>query len=249
MFYTELFIFIVGIVASFIGSIAAGSGIVAISALLFLGIPPHVALGTINFGDIGSKIGSIVRFAKSKNMGVLKKDVIILTLITVPATIIGSRIAVSVKPEIFEKAIGIILLVILPLFFLQKNLGIKADRAVGKRRIFSHIVYFISQAWAGFFSPGSGFIDIYIRTRGYGFTILQAKAVTRIPLLLASISSVVVFGTAGLVNYRYAIIMFFGMMIGGYIGTAFSIKKGDAWLKPIIGILILGTAFKLLFIQ
>lgn len=249
MFYTELFIFIAGIVASFIGSVAAGSGIVAISALIFLGIPPHIALGTINFGDVGSKIGNIIRFAKSKNMGVLRKDIIILTLISVPAAMLGSRTAVSVKPEIFEKAIGVILLVILPLFFFQKNLGIKADRAVGKRRIFSHIVYFISQAWAGFFSPGSGFIDIYIRTRGYGFTILQAKAVTRIPLLLASISSVVVFGTAGLVNYRYAIIMFFGMMIGGYLGTAFSIKKGDAWLKPLIGILILGTAFKLLFIQ
>jgi uncharacterized membrane protein YfcA len=249
MLYTELFIFIAGIVASFIGSVAAGSGIVAISALVFLGIPPHIALGTINFADIGSKLGNIIRFVKSKNMGVLKRDVIILTLISVPAAMLGSRIAVSVKPEILEKAIGVILLIILLLFFLQKNLGIKADRAVGKRRVLSHIAYFLSQAWAGFFSPGSGFIDIYIRTRGYGYTILQAKAVTRIPLLLASISSVVVFAMSGLINYRYAVIMFFGMMIGGYLGTALSIKKGDAWLKPLIGILILGTAFKLLFIQ
>lgn len=248
MFYTELFIFISGIVASFVGSIAAGSGVIGISALLFLGVSPHIALGTLNFGDVGSKIGNIIRFAKSKNMGVLKRDVIILTLISVPATVIGSRIVVSIKPDVLEKLIGFILLIILPLFFIQKNLGLKADRATGRRRIFSHIAYFISQAWSGFFSPGSGFIDIYIRTRGYGFTLLQGKAVTRIPLLISTISSVVVFAISGLINYKYAIIMFSGMIIGGYLGTAFSIKKGDAWLKPIIGILILGTAFKLIFL-
>jgi uncharacterized membrane protein YfcA len=249
MFYSDLFIFISGIVAAFIGSVAAGSGLVAISALIFLGIPPHIALGTINFGDVGSKIGNIIRFAKSKNMGVLKRDVIILTIISVPATIIGSSLVVSVNPEVLKKIIGVVLLFILLLFFMQKNLGINPERATGKRRIFAHIAYFISQAWSGFFSPGSGFIDIYIRTQGYGFTILQGKAVTRIPILLSVISSVVVFALSGLINYRYAIIMFFGMLIGGYIGTAFSIKKGDAWLKPLIGVLILGTAFKLLFLN
>ncbi len=248
MFYTEIFIFISGLVASFIGSVAAGSGLVGVSALLFIGIPPHIALGTLNFGDVGAKIGNIIRFAKSNNMGVLKRDVIILTLISVPASVIGSRIVVSIKPDVLEKLIGFILLIILPLFFIQKDLGLKANRATGKRRILSHVAYFISQAWSGFFSPGSGFIDIYVRTRGYGFTLLQGKAVTRIPLLLSIISSVVVFAISGLINYKYAIIMFFGMMVGGYLGTAFSIKKGNAWLKPIIGILILGTAFKLIFL-
>lgn len=249
MIYTEIFIFITGIVASFIGSVAAGSGIVAISALVFLGVPPHIALGTINFGDIGSKIGNIIRFAKSKNMGVLKRDVIILTLISVPASVIGSHIILSVQSDKLEKIMGIVLLVILPLFFMQKNLGIHANRATGKRRIISHIAYFFSQTWSGFFSPGSGFIDTYIRTRGYGFTILQGKAVTRIPLLASSIGMVVVFAISDMINYRYAIIMFLGMMIGGYIGTAFSIKKGDVWLKYIIGIMIIGTAFKLLFFK
>jgi len=248
MFYTEIFIFISGLVASFIGSVAAGSGLVGVSALLFIGIPPHIALGTLNFGDVGAKIGNIIRFAKSNNMGVLKRDVIILTLISVPASVIGSRIVVSIKPDVLEKLIGFILLIILPLFFIQKDLGLKANRATGKRRILSHVAYFISQAWSGFFSPGSGFIDIYVRTRGYGFTLLQGKAVTRIPLLLSIISSVVVFAISGLINYKYATIMFFGMMVGGYLGTAFSIKKGNAWLKPIIGILILGTAFKLIFL-
>ncbi len=246
-FPVELLIFLVGILGAFVGSIAAGSGIIIISALLFFGIPPHIALGTLNFGDVGSKIGNIFRFSKTKNMGVLRRDVIILTFICVPATIIGSLIVVSVNEEALSKFIGVILLIILPLLFVNKNLGIKEDRAIGKKRIISHVGYFFASAWSGFFSPGSGFLETYIRVRGYGYTILQGKAVTRIPLLLSGIGSVLVFIFSDLINYRYAVALFLGMFIGGYIGTAFAIKKGDKWLKPLLGLIILGTALKMIF--
>lgn len=243
---TLIFIFITGIVASFVGSVAAGSGIIAISALFFLGIPPQIALGTSNFADIGSKIGNIFRFAKHNNLGVLKKDVFILTCISVPATAVGSLIIVSLDSNIISKLIGIVLVILLPIMFAKRDFGVIPNRSIGKRRIISHVAYFFSQTWSGFFSPGSGFIDLYVRTRGYGFTILQGKAVTRIPLLLSSITSVVIFALSGFIHYQHAIAMFLGMLIGGYVGTAFAIKKGDAWLKPLLGIILLGTAVKLL---
>lgn len=246
-FPIEFLIFLVGILASFIGSIAAGSGIIIVSALLFFGIPPHIALGTSNFGDVGSKIGNILRFSRSKNMGVLRRDVIILTIICVPSTIIGSLIVVSINEDVLSKLIGIILLVIFPLLFINRNLGLKENRAIGKKRIISHVAYFFASAWSGFFSPGAGFLETYIRIRGYGYTILQGKAVTRIPLLISGIGSVLVFVFSDLINYKYAIVLFLGMIIGGYIGTAFAIKKGDAWLKPLLGIIILGTAIKMIF--
>ncbi len=242
----ELLIFLVGIIGAFISGIAAGSGIIVISALLFFGIPPHIALGTSNFGDVGSKLGNILRFSKSKNMGVLRRDVIALTLICVPATIIGSLIVVSINEEILSKLIGIILLIIFPILFINRNLGLKENRAVGKKRIISHIAYFFASAWSGFFSPGAGFLETFIRIRGYGYTILQGKAVTRIPLVLSGIGSVLVFAFSDLINYRYAVTLFLGMMIGGYIGTDFAIKKGDKWLKPLLGLIILGTAIKMI---
>ncbi len=243
----ELFIFITGVIASFVGSIAAGSGIIAISALLFLGIPPHVALGTLNLGDIGAKIGNIIRFIQHKNMGVLKRDVVILSLITVPATILGSMLVVSIDGSMLERVIGVALIVIFILLFANKDLGVAPNRAVGRKRMISHVAYFFSQAWAGFFSPGSGFIDLFVRTKGYGYTILQGKAVTRIPLLLSSITMALVFGFSGYINYRFAAAMFLGMMLGGYLGMAFAIKKGDAWIKPLLGVIILATAIKMIF--
>lgn len=214
--------------------------------LLALGIPTHIALGSYNFGDIGFKLGNVIKFAQFKNLGIKRKDVIILTLIAVPATGMGSSLVVSINPEVLNTLIGVILIIIVPLLFINKNLGIKEDRAVGKRRIISHVLFFFVRVWAGFFSPGSGITETYIKMRGYGYTILQGKAVSRIPHILATIGSVIIFIKSDFINYRLAIILFLGMLVGGYMGTSYALKKGDTFLKPLLGIIILITAVKML---
>lgn len=243
----DILIFVLGITGGIVGSISGGYGLISIPILLLLGIPPHVALGISNFGGIGSRIGNLIKFYQHKNIGVSWKDILILTLISVPATIIGAKLVISVDPESLTKIMGAVLLILLPLMFSKRDLGVKEDRAKGSKRIGAHILFFICRVWSGFFSPGSGLIETYIKMKAYGYTILQGKAVTRIPHILADLGGVIVFIVAGFMNWRYAIIMFIGMLIGGYFGMGFAIKKGDAWLKPIIGVIIITTAIKMIF--
>ncbi|MGB4076423.1 MAG: sulfite exporter TauE/SafE family protein [Minisyncoccia bacterium] len=246
-FLNEIVMFLLGFGGAFIGSIAGGYGLIVLPIMLLLGIPPAVALGTFNFGDLGYKVGGILGFRQHKNLGVSWRDVLILTLIAVPATAIGSLAVVSIDPEILTKLIGILLFVLVPLLFASKNLGITEDRAIGKRRVLSHMAFFLTRAWAGFFSPGSGLLETYVKIRGYGYTILQGKAVTRIPYLISGIGSVLIFMQSGLIDYKLAIILFCGTFLGGYIGTVYAIRKGDAWIKPILILMILGTAIKMVF--
>lgn len=240
-------IFFLGVVSSFVGSVAAGTGLIAMPVLLFLGIPPQIALGSFNLGAVGSSVGGIIKFSQLKNMGVLKKDVLILTALAVPSTALGSFIVVSLPAEALTKVVGVVLLVLLPLLFAKKEFGVVENRATGRKRILSHIAYTLVNTWSGFFSPGAGLMETYVRVRGYGYTILQGKAATRIPLLLSGIASVVVFAISGFIKYDLAIILFLGMLLGSYLGISFAVKKGDAWLKPLLGVIILATAIKMLF--
>lgn len=244
---TDIIIFLIGIVSSFVGSVAAGTGLVAVPALLFLGLPPQVTLGSFNFGYIGTAVGNIVKFSQFKNMGVSRKDVLILTLLCVSATVLGSLVVVSLPAHTLTKIIGIVLLVLLPVLFIKGNFGVVPLRAKGIKRIGAHIAYFLVNAWSGFFSPGSGILETYVRVYGYGYTILEGKAATRIPLLLSGIASAVVFAISGFIKYDVAIILFGGMFVGGYVGTSFAIKKGNKWIKPFLGLIILITAIKMLF--
>lgn len=245
----DILVFLLGITGGIVGSIAGGYGLVTVPTLLLFGLPPHVALGISNFGGIGFRLGNLIKFLEHKNMGVRKKDVFVFTLISVPATVLGAMLVVSVDSQSLSKITGVVLLALLPLLFFKKELGVKEKRAEGKQRIGAHILFFVCRAWSGFFSPGSGLFETYIKMRAYGYTILQGKAVTRIPHILADLGGVMVFVFSGFINWRFAIIMFAGMLIGGYVGIALAIKKGDAWLKPIIGVVIVITAIKMIFFK
>ncbi len=247
MILTDLIIFGIGFFAAFVGSIAAGSGLILISALLFLGIPLPVALGSTKVGALGSRIGNIIRFLKHQNMGVPWRDIVVLTLIGIPGALLGTFVIVSIESQILEKIIGVILVLLLPFLFREKVLGIVANRASGIKRFFSHIGFFLLSIWDGFFSPGASFFQTYLLAKGYGYTLLQGKAVTRIPYFIADAVSISIFVVYALIDYRIAIVLFVGMLLGGYVGTAVAIKKGDAWIKPLLGIVIVVTAIKLIF--
>lgn len=245
--FNDILIFLLGIAGGVVGSIAGGYGLVIVPVLLLLGLPPHIALGISNFGGIGFSLGNLAKLTQHKNLGVSWKDIFIFTIIGVPATIIGAKLVVSVDTESLSKIMGIVLLILLPLLFNKKDLGLKENRVVGIKRFWAHVLFFLCRVWSGFFSPGSGLLETYIKIKAYGYTILQGKAVTRISHILSNIGGVIVFMMAGLIEWRYAIIVFFGMLIGGYFGLGFAIKKGDAWVKPLIGVVILVTAIKMIF--
>ncbi len=243
----DFLIFGIGFAGAFIGSIAAGASLVTVPALLLLGVPPHYALGSDTLGGIGFRLGNFFKFLQHGNMGVPWWDVFVFAAISVPAAIIGTTLVVSIDAETLSTIIGVILILLLPLIFLKKDLGVKEDRATGLRRWVSHGLLFLSQAWAGFFAPGSGFFGTYICMRGYGYTILQGKAVSRIAHILADVASVAIFAAAAYIDYRIAAFLFVGMLLGGYVGTSVAITKGNAWIKPLLGVVIVVTAIKMLF--
>lgn len=243
----DVLIFAVGFLSAFVGSVSAGSGLIGVPALLLLGFPPHVALGTFNVGDLGSKVGNVIKFSQHKNLGVSWKDVLVLTLIAVPATALGAAMVVSVDPTTLSKFVGVILIALIPLLFVNRDLGVKENRATGTRRLVSHLAFFITRVWGGFFSPGSGLMETYVRMRGYGYTLLQGKAVTRIPDILAGIGGITIFALSGFIDFRLAAVLFLGMLLGGFVGTGYAIQKGNAWLKPILGLVIVITAIKMIF--
>ena len=64
----ELLIFIIGIISGFLGATVGSGGMVSIPALLFIGLPPHIALATNKIGDTGIYLSAIKQYWKSKHI-------------------------------------------------------------------------------------------------------------------------------------------------------------------------------------
>ena len=71
--YITLFLtFLIGVLASFIGAIVGGGGLLSIPFLMFIGLPPQTAIATNKFGSVGLSMVLLLNLKKKiKLFGVM----------------------------------------------------------------------------------------------------------------------------------------------------------------------------------
>jgi len=241
---TTIFVFFIGVLASFFGSMIGGGTLLSLPLLMLVGLPPQVAVATERFGGLGQTLASFLKFAHSKKIA--WKYVPLLTIISSAGSIIGAYILISINPAVLHKAIGIILLILLPLALLKPDLGIQHHHVSRNKIVIGSIIYFFVQIFASFLGGGTGILIAYSLMAYFGLTILEATATKIIPWFFLSIVSLVIFIQNGIVDYQMGAVLLVGMSIGGYLGAHTAIKKGDAWVKHLFYFLVTISIVKLL---
>ena len=239
-----ILVFLVGILASFIGSMVGGGGLINIPFLIFMGLPPQVAIATNKFGAVGIAIGSLTKYSMEKK--VRWEYVVPFSIIGIFCAFIGANILLNINKELLSKSVGFIILFMLPLIFLRKNLGIKRHKPTKVRKIIGYFFYFLAMIWGAFFGGGGGTLVSYIFMMFFGFTIIESSATNKVPWLIMSLLVLIMFAMHGIIDYLYGIVLFFGMLIGGYLGAHTAVKKGDRWVKYLFAIMVVASAIKLL---
>ena len=244
--FTLLFIFIVGFLASFIGTLSGGGGgLLSIPALIFLGLPPHVAIATNKFGALGGNVSSIFRFKKSKK--IVTKYLIPLTIFCVTGTIIGTKILINIDKNLLSYVIGIILLIIAPILLFRRNFGIEIRKVSEKSVYFGYLGYFFVGIYDGFFGGGAGIFAQIVLVGFMGLTFIKSIATDRIPFFFGLSISILILFFAGYINIFYGIILLAGMSIGGYLGAHTAIEKGNKFVRIALISVVIISAIKLLF--
>ena len=104
-----------GLMVGFINTLAGGGSIVSLSILMALGLPPTLANGTNRIAIFIQTLTATSSFRQQKVLDTKKAF-----HMAVPATIgsvIGAFIAVDINEDLFEKAIGVIMLIMLVFIF------------------------------------------------------------------------------------------------------------------------------------
>lgn len=242
---TGVLVFLIGLIAGLVGELGTGAGLISIPLLILLGFPSYIAIATHKLGMVGQSIGPVRKYLKEKS--VVWKLVLPLTVISVVGSAVGASILVSINKEFLSRIVGLILLFLLPLIFLQKDRGIKRYNVTKKRRVTGFLVYFLIAIYVGFFGGGSGPMFIFLALFFFGLTMIELKATSKIPAFVANLSAVAVFVYNGYINYLYGVILFFSMMVGARVGVYFVFKKGNAWVKTFVVTIIIASSVKLLF--
>jgi len=162
-------------------------------------------------------------------------------------SLIGANILLNVDQKILESVVGVLILILLPLIFLKKDLGVKQAKPSRSKNIVGLLIYFAIMIFAGFFGQGTGPMIFYALTFFLGLTMIEVLGTGIIPWFVLSISSVIIFALNGIIDYKIGIVLFITMSIGSYIGAHVAIKKGDLWVKRLFVLFVIISGIKLLF--
>ena len=225
-----LLLMLVGVFAGFVDSAVGGGGLLRLPAMLWAGLPPHVALGTNKFA---SAAAAAIASAKYLQSGIVpRKAALIGWILMIIFSVIGTVAVLAISADML---LGIVIIVLSALFFyvlfnpqFGKEEDIKEEKVIPVTVGMGTGLGF----YEGFLGPGTGSMLMVGYIKGAGFGMDRAAATGRILNFGGNIGSFAMFAIAASVNYQVAIPFALANMIGGYLAPGYVLKYGYALLRP-----------------
>lgn len=230
--------------AGFVDSIAGGGGLITVPALLLAGFAPVEALGTNKLqGLFGSGSATLAYAAKGH---VHLRYQLPSALMAIAGGVVGALAATVVPAAILSAALPIVLVAIALYFAIKPNMG-----DIDSARRLSHFLFgaLIVPAigfYDGIFGPGAGsfYMLAFVSLAGYG--ILKATAHTKLLNFSSNVGGFIVFASVGVVAWKIGLLMGAAQFLGARLGAHMAIKNGARLIKPLLVIVCVALAIKLL---
>ncbi|MCK5781940.1 MAG: sulfite exporter TauE/SafE family protein [Flavobacteriales bacterium] len=233
---------IAGIMVGFINTLAGGGSIISLSILMFLGLPTGVANGTNRIAITLQTITATINF---KKQNILDSDKgIRLAIPTVIGSVLGAMIAVDLNEDIFEKAIAVVMIVMVVFIFIKPNRWLvnHQDLIDQKITIWQYILFFFIGIYGGFLHIGIGYLLLTSIVLGVGYDLVKANAIKILIVMMYVPFSLAVFIWNDEVNYKYGFTLAIGNVIGAYVASKYAIKRGAEFVRWVILAVVLLTS-------
>ena len=233
--------------AGFVDSAAGGGGLISLPAYLFVGLPPHTAIGCNKFSSACGTTLSAARFFK--NGAVDWQVAAISAVCSFVASYLGIRIALMINQETLKTVLVIVLPIVAVLLLFKRNFGAEnqsADIPKKKAFILAACAGLVIGFYDGLIGPGTGTIAIIVFSVGMKYDLKTASGNAKVMNLASNYASLIAVITGNKVIYSIAIPAAVFGIIGNYIGAGFAIKKGTAFIKPLmicVIVLLFGKLF------
>lgn len=235
----------VGMLADFVDAIAGGGGMITVPALLSAGLPPVAALAT---NKMQSMVGTgMAVFTYWRRGFVALRDLLPAIALTFAGSLLGALAVSNVDVTLLNVAVPVALIGIALYFLFVPKLS-DADRAA--RLPFGPFVPLMGFAigfYDGLFGPGTGAFFTMGFVVLFGLGITRATGSTKALNFTSNLAALVIFIPGGHVVWPVAIVMAIGQLIGGYVGARTGIRYGVKIIRPLVVVVSIAMALKLLF--
>ena len=234
----------VGALAGFVDAIAGGGGLIALPALLSVGIPPIAAFGT---NKVQSVIGTGMAAITYWRGGYVRLgDLVPAVVATAAGAFAGALTVKRIDTSLLSYAVPAALILIALYFSFAPRLS-DADRHARLRfAVWVPVMGFVIGFYDGIFGPGTGsFLTVGFVTL-FGLGLTRAAGNTKFLNLTSNLGALALFIPSGDVVWPAAIAMAIGQLVGGYAGARTGIRFGARLIRPLVVIVSIILALRLL---
>lgn len=228
--HVMLFLLVAAFAAGFIDSMAGGGGLISLPAVLLVGIPPHLALGTSKFmASVGTTV-SFITYARNKV--VVWRVAAVGIFFSFLGSAAGSECALHLSNEVLGKVIIFLLPVAAFLTFAPLRGEERPEKLSGAPLyIITPIICTVIGFYDGFFGPGTGSFMLIALHFLLGLNLVKASATSKSFNLASNISSLVIFLINGKVLFLVAIPMALANVAGNIAGTRLALRRGPQLIR------------------
>jgi uncharacterized membrane protein YfcA len=242
---TLFLLFMTGLFAGTIDAIAGGGGLISLPMLLSLGMPPHLAFGTNKLQGV---VGTFVAARRYYNHGLISIEKVYRGIIFgIIGSIAGAMTSQMISGQILQIIVPVLLAIVLFYTILSPKMGSHDLQPRMNEHLFFTVFGFFFGFYDGFFGPATGSFWVFAFTSFLGFNLIKATAYTKIFNLNSSVIATICFGLGGNIDYKIALCMAAGSLIGGRLGASLAIKKGNKVIRPLFLLVVGSTMMTLLY--
>ena len=238
-------LFLTGLAAGFVDSIAGGGGLITIPVLLNVGMSPQLALGT---NKLQATFGSGSAAWHYGRAGLIDfKSCQVGVAFTLIGAALGTLLVSRLSPDLLKQAIPWLLVAIALYFIFQPKLGEEDCRPRLNENLF-HVLFGLGIGfYDGFFGPGTGTFWAMAYMLGLGFNLTRATAHTKVMNFTSNAASLAVFLSGGNCHYGAGLCMGLGQVLGARLGSRVVIRKGTKLIRPLFAVVVLSITTRLLW--
>lgn len=238
-----IFLASAGIVAGFLNVMAGGGSLLVLPILVFMGLDGPFANGTNRVAIVAQNTTSVIGFFR-KGYSDLRTS-LTLSLCALPGAAIGAWLGTRVSGELFERILGGIMLVLLVLM-ARKPKKKEETEAQPERPLLGHLLMVGVGFYGGFIQAGVGFLLMAVLYRAMGLDLVRVNMHKVFIVGVYTIVALAIFAAKGQVIWVTGLVLAVGNSIGGWIGTHYTVKKGEHWIRVILNVVLLVMAIRLL---
>lgn len=227
MFLDAVILVFLGILVSFVNTLAGSGSFLSLPVLMMLGLTPQEANATNRLGIFFQTLVGVVGYDRAHQLD--RKLSFKLSVVVIPGAVMGSLLIVRIPGNVLNGLLAAFMLFFAFLTIFKPDFN--KNNAQVKPQFWHYLLFFFMGLYGGAIQAGVGIFFLFASTYLLKLPLFKANALKLVLTFLFTPFSIFVFLMNHQIEWFHGLFLASGSVIGAWLSVRVSLKKGENFFR------------------